>query len=39
MKNTVFNKNVYIEYPDDFYEMSAAEMVQYFAGDMLRCAF
>lgn len=39
MKNTVFNNNIYIEYPDDFYEMSAAEISEYFAGDMLRCAF
>ena len=36
MKNTVFNKNVYIEYPDSFYEMNADEMRSYFAGDMLR---
>ena len=36
MQNTIFNKNVYIEYPDDFYEMSGEEIKKYFAGDMLR---
>ena len=39
MKNAVFDKNVYIEYPDDFYEMNSIEISGYFAGDMRRCAF
>lgn len=36
MKNTVFNENVYIEYPDDFHEMSNEELQKYFAGNLLR---
>ena len=36
MKSTIFNGNVYMEYPDDFYEMSTDEIRKYFGGDMLR---
>ena len=39
MKNIVFNKNIYIEYPDDFYEMGADEIARFFAGEIMRCAF
>ena len=36
MKNTTFNQNIYLEYPDDFNEMSEEELNKYFASEMLR---
>lgn len=34
--NTIFNKNIYIEYPSDFYEMSDDEIKTFFADNLLR---
>ena len=36
MKSAIFNENVYIEYPEDFYEMSGEEIRKFFAGNFLR---
>lgn len=36
MKNSIFDRKIYLEYPDEFAEMSEAEIKKYFAGDMLR---
>ena len=36
MKNAIFDGNISLEYPDDFYEMDEAEISKFFAGDMLR---
>ena len=36
MKNAIFNENVHIEYPEDFYEMSGEEIRKFFAGNLLR---
>lgn len=36
MKNSIFNQNIYLEYPDGFTEMNEAEIKKYFAGDLLR---
>ena len=34
--NTVFDKNIGIEYPDDFYVMDSNELKKYFASEILR---
>ena len=36
MKNSVFDKNINVEFPDDFYEMNSEEIGKFFGGDMLR---
>ena len=36
MKNSVFDKNINVEFPDDFYKMSEEENGKFFGGDMLR---
>lgn len=36
MTNSIFNQNIYLEYPNGFTEMNEAEIKKYFAGDLLR---
>ena len=36
MRSSVFDKNIHIECPEDFYEMDNNELKKYFASDMLR---
>ena len=39
MKNAIFDRNISLEYPDDFYEMSLEEIKKFFGGDILRIGF
>ena len=36
MMKSIFDKTIYLEYPDDFYEMSEEEIKKFFDGDMIR---
>ena len=36
MKNAIFDGMIYLEYPEDFYEMKEDEIKKFFGGDMLR---
>ena len=39
MKNTIFNKRIYIEYPENFYEMSGEEIKKFFGSGIDRIGF